>query len=178
MIISDRMQNMQSSTIRKLIPYAQEAEKKGITAFRLNIGQPDIATPKAFLEAIRNYDNDVIAYAHSQGIPPMLESLVRYYKKFDIPLETEDLIVTTGGSEALIFAMMTIANPGDEVIIPEPFYANYNSFATLAGLTVKPVTLKAETGFHFPSVEEIEEKITDKTRAFIIANPSNPTGTG
>lgn len=177
MIISDRMQNMQSSPIRKLIPYAQAAEKKGITVFRLNIGQPDIATPKAFLEAIRNYDNDVIAYAHSQGIPPMLESLVRYYKKFDIPLETEDLIVTTGGSEALIFAMMTIANPGDEVIIPEPFYANYNSFATLAGLTVKPVTLKAETGFHFPSVEEIEEKITDKTRAFIIANPSNPTGT-
>lgn len=177
MIISDRMQNMQSSPIRKLIPYSQEAEKKGITVFKLNIGQPDIATPAAFMDAIRNYDNDVIAYAHSQGIQPMLDSLVKYYKKFDIPLEKEDLIVTTGGSEALIFAMMTIANPGDEVIIPEPFYANYNSFATLAGLKVVPVTLKAEDGFHFPNVEEIESKITDKTRAFIIANPSNPTGT-
>ncbi len=176
MIISDRMQNMQSSPIRKLIPYSQAAEKKGITVFKLNIGQPDIATPKAFMDAIRNFDKDVIEYAHSQGITPMIESLVKYYKKFDIPLEYNDIIVTTGGSEALIFALMTVANPGDEIIIPEPFYANYNSFATLAGLNIVPVTTKAEDGFHFPSVEEIEAKITDKTRAFVIANPSNPTG--
>ncbi len=176
MIISDRMQNMQSSPIRKLIPYSQAAEKKGLTVFKLNIGQPDIATPKAFMDAIKNFDSEFIPYAHSQGITEMIESLVKYYKKFDIPLEYEDIIVTAGGSEALVFALMTIANPGDEIIIPEPFYANYNSFATFAGLNVVPVLTKAEEGFHFPSVEEIESKITDKTRAFVIANPNNPTG--
>lgn len=176
MIISDRLQNMQSSPIRKLVPYAQAAEEKGLTVFRLNIGQPDIPTPAAFKEAICNYDNDVIAYAHSQGMPEMLNSLVKYYKKHDIPLDYEDIIVTTGGSEALILALMTIANPGDNIIIPEPFYANYNSFATLAGVEIIPLTTKAEDGFHLPSREEVEKLINDKTRAFIIANPNNPTG--
>lgn len=176
MIISDRLQNMQSSPIRKLIPYAQAAEKRGIHVFKLNIGQPDIKTPAAFMDAIRNYDKEVIEYAHSQGIPEMVESLVKYYKKFDIPLEYDDIIVTTGGSEALLLTMLTIANPGDEFIAPEPFYANYNSFSTLAETTIVPVTTKAEDGFHFPSKEEVAAKITDKTRAFIIANPSNPTG--
>lgn len=176
MIISDRVKKMQSSPIRKLIPYSQAAEKRGIHVFKLNIGQPDIKTPEAFMDAIRNFDKDVIEYAHSQGIPEMIESLVKYYKKFDIPLEYDDIIVTTGGSEALIYSILTIANPGDEILIPEPFYANYNSFATLAGVNIVPITTKAEDGFHFPLKEEIEAKITDKSRAFIIANPSNPTG--
>lgn len=174
--IAQKAIDMPASPIRKLVPYAEKAKKAGKTVYHLNIGQPDIETPQVALDAIRNFDHKVIEYSHSAGFESYRTKLAETYRKGGLPVNTEDIIITTGGSEALIFGFMTTCNPGDEVIIPEPFYANYNGFAVTAGLTVVPVTSTIETGFALPPVSEIEAKITAKTKAIVICNPGNPTG--
>lgn len=174
--IAQKAINMPASPIRKLVPYAEKAKKAGKTVYHLNIGQPDIETPQVALDAIRNFDHKVIEYSHSAGFESYRTKLAETYRKGGLPVNTEDIIITTGGSEALIFGFMTTCNPGDEVIIPEPFYANYNGFAVTAGLTVVPVASTIETGFALPPVSEIEAKITTKTKAIVICNPGNPTG--
>lgn len=174
--ISQKGLDMPSSPIRKLVPFAEGAYKQGKTVYHLNIGQPDIATPEAALTAVKTSDLSVLEYSHSAGFASYREKLAHYYQKSGINVNFEDIIITTGGSEALIFGFMSACNPGDEIIIPEPFYANYNGFAVTAGLTVVPVTSTIETGFALPPVEEIEKKITSKTKAIVICNPGNPTG--
>lgn len=174
--ISEKAQIVPASPIRKLVPFAEDAKKAGKTVYHLNIGQPDIQTPEAALQAIHNFDDKVLEYSHSAGIESYRVKLSASYKAQGIPVETEDILITTGGSEALIFAMLCTCNPGDEVIIPEPFYANYNSFAVTAGVKVVPVTAKIEDGFALPAMEEIEAKITSRTKGIVICNPGNPTG--
>lgn len=174
--ISEKAQIVPASPIRKLVPYAEAAKKAGKKVYHLNIGQPDIHTPKAALEAIHNFDDKVLEYSHSAGIESYRIKLSASYKAQGIPVEVEDILITTGGSEALIFAMLCTCNPGDEVIIPEPFYANYNSFAVTAGVRVVPVTSNIENGFALPAMEEIEAKITPRTKGIVICNPGNPTG--
>lgn len=174
--ISEKAILMPASPIRKLVPYAEKAKKAGKIVYHLNIGQPDIETPEVALSAIRNMDRKVIEYSHSAGFESYRNGLSAYYIKTGINVQPEDIIITTGGSEALIFGFMTTCNPGDEIIIPEPFYANYNGFAVTAGLNVVPVTASIESGFALPPVEEIEKKITAKTKAIVICNPGNPTG--
>lgn len=167
---------MPESPIRKLVPFAENAYAQGKTVFHLNIGQPDIKTPEAAIAAVRVADLSVIEYSHSAGFPMYRERLADYYRNSGIDIYKEDIIITTGGSEALVFGFMATCNPGDEVIIPEPFYANYNGFAVMAGLNVVPVTAEIETGFALPPIEDIEKKITSKTKAIVICNPGNPTG--
>ncbi len=174
--ISIKAEAMPASPIRKLVPYAEAAKKRGTTVYHLNIGQPDIETPEVALTAIKRIDRKVIEYSHSAGFESYRQKLSTSYKNQGLPVNSEDILVTTGGSEALIFGFMTTCNPGDEVIIPEPFYANYNGFAVTAGLSVVPVTASIENGFALPPVEEIEKKITEKTKAIVICNPGNPTG--
>jgi aspartate aminotransferase len=174
--IAQKAIDMPASPIRKLVPYAEKAKKEGKIVYHLNIGQPDIETPQVALDAIKNMDRRVIEYSHSAGFESYRNGLSAYYKKTGINVNPEDILITTGGSEALIFGFMTTCNPGDEVIIPEPFYANYNGFAVTAGLTVVTVTAHIENGFALPPVEEIERKITSKTKAIVICNPGNPTG--
>lgn len=174
--ISDKAVAMPASPIRKLVPYSEEAKKRGTTVYHLNIGQPDIETPKVAMNAIKNFDGKVLEYSHSAGFESYRKKLSAYYLKSGINVQPEDIIITTGGSEALVFGFMSTCNPGDEVIIPEPFYANYNGFAVTAGLHVVPVTANIENGFALPPVEEIEKKITSKTKAIVICNPGNPTG--
>lgn len=167
---------MPQSPIRKLVPFAENAKKQGKTVYFLNIGQPDIKTPEVAMNAIRNTDKKVIEYSHSAGYESYRKGLAEYYKKTGININSDEIMITTGGSEALVFAFMTCCNPGDEVIIPEPFYANYNSFAMTAGLNVVPVTSRIDDGFALPKVEEIEKLITPKTKVIVICNPGNPTG--
>jgi len=167
---------MPASPIRKLVPYAEAAKRKGIKVFHLNIGQPDIETPPACLDAVRHSDFKVLEYSHSAGNESYRKKLVQYYKKVGIDITHEQIIITTGGSEAIIFGFMACLDAGDEVIIPEPFYANYNGFAVEAGVTVKPITSSIETGFALPPIEDFEKVITPKTKAIIICNPNNPTG--
>ena len=174
--LSQKAIDMPASPIRKLVPYAETAKKQGKIVYHLNIGQPDIETPEVALNAIKNMDRKVIEYSHSAGFESYRNGLSAYYKKTGIDVNPEDIIITTGGSEALIFGFMATCDLGDEVIIPEPFYANYNGFAVMAGLNVVPVTSTIETGFALPPVEEIEKKITAKTKAIVICNPGNPTG--
>ena len=175
-IISVKGINMPESPIRKLVPYAEQAKKDGKTVFHLNIGQPDIATPQVALDAIKNIDREVIEYSHSAGYQPYRAKLANYYKGIGIDVTDEEIIVTTGGSEALIFGFMSCFNPGDEVIIPEPFYANYNGFAETAGIKIKPVTATIENGFALPPILDFEKQITPKTKGIVICNPGNPTG--
>ncbi len=175
-LISVKANEMPASPIRKLVPYSEKAKKEGKVVYHLNIGQPDIETPEVALAAIHNFEPKVIEYSHSAGFESYRNKLATYYQSVGIPVLPEHLLVTTGGSEALIFGLMTSCNPGDEVIIPEPFYANYNGFAVMAGLTVVPVTARIEDGFALPPIEEIENKITSKTKAIVICNPGNPTG--
>jgi aspartate aminotransferase len=174
--ISERGLNMPQSPIRKLVPFAEKAKSKGVKVIHLNIGQPDIETPKVALDAVKNNDIRVLEYSHSAGFESYRKGLAAYYQKNNIDVSFEDIIITTGGSEALSFGFMSTCNPGDEVIIPEPFYANYNGFATTAGLKVVPVTAKIEDGFKLPSIADFEAKITPKTKAILICNPGNPTG--
>ncbi len=175
-ILSEKAILMPASPIRKLVPYAEKAKTKGITVYHLNIGQPDIETPEVALNAVKNLDRKVIEYSHSAGFESYRNALSAYYIKNGIRVSPEDIIITTGGSEALIFGFMTTCNPGDEVIIPEPFYANYNGFAVTAGINVVPVTATIESGFALPPITEIEKKITSKTKGIVICNPGNPTG--
>jgi aspartate aminotransferase len=174
--ISHRGKIMPASPIRKLVPYAEVAKSKGIKIYHLNIGQPDIETPKLILDAVRNSDFKVLEYSHSAGNESYRKRLVEYYGSVDINISFEDIIITTGGSEAILFGFMSCLDAGDEVIIPEPFYANYNGFAVAADVVVKPITSSIETGFALPPIEEFEKVITAKTKAIVICNPNNPTG--
>lgn len=167
---------MPPSPIRKLVPYAETAKKKGIKVYHLNIGQPDIETPEQALNAVRHSDFKVLEYSHSAGNETYRRKLVEYYRKRNIDIAYTDIIITTGGSEAILFGMMSCMDAGDEVIIPEPFYANYNGFAVEAGVNVVPVTSFIDTGFALPPIKALEEKITERTKAILICNPNNPTG--
>lgn len=167
---------MPESPIRKLVPFAEAAKSRGTTVYHLNIGQPDIASPAAAIDAIKNIDLKVIEYSHSAGFESYRKKLADYYQNNEIHVESEDILITTGGSEALLFGLMTACNTDDEIIIPEPFYANYNGFAISAGLNVVPVSSSIEEGFVLPPISEIEKKISNKTKAIVICNPGNPTG--
>lgn len=167
---------MPSSPIRKLVPFSEQAIKQGKTVYHLNIGQPDIKTPQVALDAVHKADIDVLAYSRSEGSETYREKIADYYFKNDISINSDDIVVTTGGSEALLFAFGSIMDDGDEVIIPEPFYANYNGFSTASGVTVVPVVSKIENNFALPPIEDFEAHITDKTKAILICNPGNPTG--
>lgn len=175
-ILSNRGNQMPSSPIRRLVPFADQAVEKGKHVYYLNIGQPDIKTPDSFMNPIKNLDMPVLAYGPSAGLTSLRKKLVGYYKRFDIDVEYEDILITTGGSEAIIFTLMAVCDPGDEVIIPEPFYTNYNGFAVEAGVNVVPITSRIEDDFQLPAIESIAEKITPRTRAIMICNPNNPTG--
>ncbi len=177
MNLSQRALEIQASPIRKLMPYANNAKKNGIHVYQLNIGQPDIETPQEMIDMYHNFEEKVLAYGPSQGLDVYRKALVKYYKKHHISLEEDEIIVTTAGSEAIIFAMLVTCNVDDEIIVPEPFYTNYNGFATMAGVKLVPLTTYAETGFALPERESIEAVITDRTRAIMICNPGNPTGT-
>lgn len=174
--VSKRGNLMPPSPIRKLVPFAEAAKKRGIKVYHLNIGQPDIETPKMVLDAVRNSDFKVLEYSHSAGNESYRKKLVEYYNRVGININHNQIIITTGGSEAILFGMMACMDAGDEVIIPEPFYANYNGFAVAAGVNVIPVTSNIESGFALPKIEEFEKKITARTKAIIICNPNNPTG--
>jgi aspartate aminotransferase len=174
--ISNRGQQMPSSPIRKLVPYAEQAKRNGIKVYHLNIGQPDIETPKQALDAVRNSDFKVLEYSHSAGSESYRRKLVEYYNKVGITVDHTQILITTGGSEAILFGFMACLDAGDEVIIPEPYYANYNGFAVTAGIIVRPVTSSIEDGFALPAIEEFEKLITPKTKAIVICNPNNPTG--
>ena len=167
---------MPESPIRKLVPYADIAKIKGNKVYHLNIGQPDIKTPQVALDAVKNATINVLEYSHSAGFESYRTKLAKYYQDHNLPVNLEDIIITTGGSEALLFAMGSVADLGDEVIIPEPFYANYNGFATASGATVVPVISTLEQGFALPAISEFEKLITPKTKAILICNPGNPTG--
>lgn len=167
---------MPASPIRKLVPYAEAAKKRGTKVYHLNIGQPDIETPPAILDAVRHADIKTLEYSHSAGNESYRRKLVKYYKKVGIEVSHEDIIITTGGSEAIMFGFFTCLNPGDEVIIPEPFYANYNGFACAAGVKVVPITSQIENGFALPPIADFEKVISPRTKAIIICSPNNPTG--
>ncbi len=174
--ISFKGKKMPESPIRKLVPFAENAKKRGIKVFHLNIGQPDIKTPDCALEAIKNNTVEVLSYSRSEGSEEYRQKIANYYAKNNINVTANEIIVTTGGSEALLFAMGSITDPGDEIIIPEPFYANYNGFSTASSITVVPVISKIEDNFALPPIEEFEKLITPKTKAILICNPGNPTG--
>ncbi len=174
--ISLKGQKMPESPIRKLVPYAEKAKSKGVKVYHLNIGQPDIETPDTALNAVKNYDHKVIEYSHSAGMLSLRKKLVEYYKTVNIDVTPDEIIVGAGASEALLFAFQSIMDEGDEVIIPEPFYANYNGFATNAGINVRPIVSDIETGFALPPIEEFEKNINEKTKAILVCNPNNPTG--
>jgi aspartate aminotransferase len=174
--ISQKGQNMPASPIRKLVPFSDEAKKRGVKVYHLNIGQPDIATPVDAMNIMKNTDIKVVEYSHSAGILSYRKKLVEYYKRFNINITENEIIVTNGGSEGILFAFMCCLDPGDEVIIPEPFYANYNGFANEAGVVVKPIPSSIMDGFALPPIEEFEKLITPKTKAILICNPNNPTG--
>lgn len=174
--ISQKGQSMPESPIRKLVPFAEKAKARGVQIHHLNIGQPDIKTPVAALDAVRNNAIEVLAYSHSAGFASYRAKLATYYKKNDIEVDASDIIVSTGGSEALLFAMGSVTDPGDEIIIPEPFYANYNGFATANGVKVVPVISTLEEGFALPPISHFEKLISKKTKAIVICNPGNPTG--
>jgi len=174
--VSDRGRIMPDSPIRKLAPLAEQARQKGIKVYQLNIGQPDLPTPPEALEAIKNIDRKILEYTPSEGILSFRQKLAKYYHKFAIDVETDDIIITSGGSEAVTFAFMSCLDPGDEIIVPEPAYANYEAFAIVAGARIKAIAADIEEGFALPPVEEFEKLITPKTKGIMICNPNNPTG--
>lgn len=176
MNFSQRITTMQASPVRRLVPYAQAAKSKGKKVYHLNIGQPDIKTPKSFFTAVKNFDEEVLEYALSQGIPELIDAIRNYYTTYNMNFEKDEILITNGGSEALMFAFIAVADPGDEVLAPEPFYTNYNGFAEAVNVKVAPVTTKAENGFHLPSKEEIVSRVKPNTKAILLSNPGNPTG--
>ncbi|KAB3524941.1 pyridoxal phosphate-dependent aminotransferase [Alkaliphilus serpentinus] len=176
MNFSKRITSMQESPIRKLVPFAQGAKAQGKKVYHLNIGQPDIETPASFMESIKSFDEKVLAYSLSQGIPELIDAIIKYYKKYDMEFEQDEILITNGGSEALLFSIIAVADAGDEVLVPEPFYTNYNGFSSAVDVKVAPITCNAEEGFHLPSKKTIEESINPKTRAIVLSNPGNPTG--
>ncbi|HPB02264.1 MAG TPA: pyridoxal phosphate-dependent aminotransferase [Bacteroidales bacterium] len=174
--ISKKAQNMPASPIRKLVPFSDAAKKRGVKVYHLNIGQPDIATPDVAMNAIRNFSQNVVEYSHSAGILSYRQKLVGYYAKNNINITADDIIVTAGGSEAILIALSTIMDPDDELIVPEPFYANYNGFSVNCGVKNVPIPSKIDNGFALPAIEEFEKVITPKTKAILVCNPNNPTG--
>ncbi len=174
--ISKKGRMMPESPIRKLVPYADEAKRKGVKVYHLNIGQPDIETPGIAMNAIKNYKEKVVAYTHSQGIPSLREKMVGYYKQHGIDITPDEIIVGAGASEAILFAMQSIMDIDDEIIIPEPFYANYNGFAVNSGVTIKPIFSSIDTDFALPPISDFEKAISDRTKAILVCNPNNPTG--
>ncbi|MGC6427949.1 MAG: pyridoxal phosphate-dependent aminotransferase [Flavobacteriales bacterium] len=174
--ISIKGQKMPESPIRKLVPYAEQAKKNGKQVFHLNIGQPDIESPESALQAVKSFDKNVIEYSHSAGNENYRKKLASYYQSLGIDINYDELMITTGGSEALLFGLNSCLDQGDEIIIPEPFYANYNGFSTSTGITVKPIATSIENGFALPKIEEFEALISEKTKAILICNPGNPTG--
>jgi len=174
--ISDKGKAMPASPIRKLVPYSEEAKRKGRKVYHLNIGQPDIPTPEVAINALRNINLKVLEYSHSAGNESYRRKLAAYYQKIGIKIDHTEMLITTGGSEAVLFALLSCVNPGEEVITPEPFYANYNGFATTAGINIVPVTSYIKDDFALPPIEDIEKKITSKTKGIIVCNPNNPTG--
>ncbi|MDR1054369.1 MAG: pyridoxal phosphate-dependent aminotransferase [Prevotellaceae bacterium] len=174
--ISEKGKLMPASPIRKLVPYAEAAKKRDVKVYHLNIGQPDIPTPQVALDAVKNYSAKVIEYSHSAGNESYRRGLAEYYQGIGIDVTYENILVTTGGSEAITIALIACLNPGDEIIIPEPFYTNYNSFALLAGVKIRPITTSINTDFALPLIEEFEKLITPKTKGIVICNPNNPTG--
>lgn len=174
--ISQRGADMPASPIRKLVPFAEAAKKRGVKVYHLNIGQPDIKTPEVALNAIRNYNANVIEYSHSAGNESYRKALAENYQKQGIEINQNQILITTGGSEAILFAMFSCMDCGDEIIIPEPFYTNYNGFAQEAGIIVKPITASIENGFALPAISEFEKSITPRTKAIMVCNPNNPTG--
>ena len=177
MKFSSKIEKCGLSPMRKFAPYANEAVKNGKKLYHLNIGQPDIATPAAYFEAVKNFSQPVLAYAPSDGVPVMIDAVVDYYGKIDAPITNKQVLISTGGSEALQMALSSILDEGDEIIIPEPFYPNYSTFVTLTGATIRPVTTKPEEGYKFAIRERIEACINEHTRAIMFTNPGNPTGT-
>jgi aspartate aminotransferase len=175
-VISLKGKMMPASPIRKLVPFSEEAKKRGVKVYHLNIGQPDIETPENVINKIHNFDFKVLEYSHSAGMISYRKKLVEYYKKVGIEVTPEEMIVTTGGSEAILFAMNSCLDPGDEIIIPEPFYANYNGFALTSGVVIKPIDSTIENGFALPPIQAFEDAITPRTKAIMICNPNNPTG--
>ena len=176
LVLSDKSKNMPASPIRKLVPYADAAKQRGTKVYHLNIGQPDIQSPQAVLEGLKNFPSKIVSYTHSEGTLEYRQALANYYNNRGIDVTEKDFIATLGGSEALLFIFGIIANPGDEIIIPEPFYANYNGFTCENDVNIVPVPSSIENNFGLPPVEEFAKKITDKTRAILICNPGNPTG--
>lgn len=176
MKFSNRITGMQSSPIRRLVPYADKARANGKKVYPLNIGQPDIKTPQSFFEALTNFDKDVLAYDGSQGNPDLIKAIRKYYQTYNMEFDQDEILITNGGSEALLFSIIAICDAGDEILVPEPFYTNYNGFAAAVNVTVDGITTKAEEGFHFPTKEELLKKIKPNTKAFILSNPGNPTG--
>ncbi|WP_375240330.1 pyridoxal phosphate-dependent aminotransferase [Polaribacter sp.] len=174
--ISNKGIQMPESPIRKLVPYAEDAKKRGVKVFHLNIGQPDIKTPQVALDAVKNNTIETLSYARSEGSEEYRNKLANYYVKNNIPVNSSNIVVTTGGSEALLFTIGSITDPGDEIIIPEPFYANYNGFSTASGVSVVPVISSIDDNFALPKIEDFEKLITAKTKAILICNPGNPTG--
>ena len=175
--ISKRGQTIPESPIRKLVPFADEAKKRGTKVFHLNIGQPDIKTPKIFWDAIHSYPNEVLAYGKSQGSDEYIAELVKYHQNVGIDITAKDVLVTTGGSEAIVFAMMATTDPGDNLIVFEPFYTNYNGYAAMCNIELKPVTTDPDTGYHLPDDQSIVSQIDSKTKGILICSPNNPTGT-
>jgi aspartate aminotransferase len=175
--LSHRAQNIQESPIRKLTALANAAKKRGARVLHLNIGQPDIPTPEIFLKKIIDYKEKVLSYGPSDGLEALKEAMVHYFTYFKIKLENRNIVIATGGSEAISFAFNAVADPGDEIIVSEPFYTNYNGYASLCNVKLVPVTARAETGFHLPAMEEFAKKVTPQTRAVLLCSPNNPTGT-
>ncbi len=173
---SNRSHALQASPIRKLVPYANEAKKRGIKIYHLNIGQPDIETPKVFMDAVKKAEVEVLAYADSNGWEPLRESISKYYKRIDLPYEVKDIIITNAGSEALQWAFLLTCDPGEEILVPEPFYTNYRGFAAPYNVVLKPISTYPDNGFALPSRDVLESLLTDKTRAIALSNPGNPTG--
>ncbi|MFT4644119.1 MAG: aspartate aminotransferase, partial [Planctomycetota bacterium] len=174
--VSQKGLQMPESPIRKLVPFAEAAKKRGTKVFHLNIGQPDIKTPESALKAIKENNIEVLAYSHSAGFQSYREKLAKYYQRNQMDVSADEIIVTTGGSEALLFTIGSITDPGDEIIIPEPFYANYNGFSMASGVKVVPVVSSIDQNFALPKIEDFEKLITSKTKAILICNPGNPTG--
>ena len=177
MKLSQKISQCELSPIRKFYPYSVEAQQRGITIHHLNIGQPDIKTPEAYFEALANYRENVLAYAPSPGIPPLLAAVQRYYARLGVEFDTDDILITTGGSEALLIAMLCILDEGSEILVPEPFYPNYNTFIRMAGGHIRPIQTTPEDGYRYATREQIEPLIDENTRAILITNPGNPTGT-
>jgi len=175
--VSQRGATIQASPIRKLVPFADCAKKRGVKVYHLNIGQPDIPTPAPVLEAIRGFNEKIISYGHSQGLLELRQVVAGYFQRYGYGINTEDVLISIAGSEAIHFAFSVVADTGDEILIPEPYYTNYNGYASFADVKIVPLITKAEEGFHLPPVEEIEKKITKRTRAILLCSPNNPTGT-